>query len=114
MMEIMNKKITLDVLAGMIQTGFLDLARQMNSIEERLKELTLRVDAIELHMDAIELRMDGSEKHIDSFEEHMENGFYNVMQELQQIRQLIKQVDTREQVAALEARVDIIEKKFGR
>ncbi|MGB7957316.1 MAG: hypothetical protein WCF77_00530 [Minisyncoccia bacterium] len=110
----MNKKITLDVLAGMIQAGFLDLTRQMNSLEERLKELTLRVDAIEIHMDAIEIRMDGLGKRVDSIEEHMENGFYNIIQELQQIRQLIKQADTREQVAALEVRVDAIEKKIGR
>jgi len=88
----MNKKITLEVLAVMIQEGFLDLARRISTVEERVQMLELRVDKLE---------------------EKMENGFYNITQELQQIRQLIKQVDTREQVAALEVRVDAIEKKIG-
>ena len=92
MMLTMNKKITLEVLAVMIQEGFLDLARRISTVEERVQMLELRVDKLE---------------------EKMENGFYNITQELQQIRQLIKQVDTREQVAALEVRVDAIEKKIG-
>jgi hypothetical protein len=92
MISVMNKKITLDVLAVMIQKGFLDLARQISSLKERMQMLTLRIDALE---------------------ELTENGFYNVTQELQQIRQLIKKVDTREKIAALEVRVDAIEKKIG-
>jgi|GEM_PF-925600 BMFP domain-containing protein YqiC len=92
MISVMNKKITLDVLAVMIQKGFLDLARQISSLKERMQMLTLRIDALE---------------------ERTENGFYNVTQELQQIRQLIKKVDTREKIAALEVRVDAIEKKIG-
>ena len=92
MISVMNKKITLDVLAVMIQKGFLDLARQISSLKERMQMLTL---------------------HIDALEERTENGFYNVTQELQQIRQLIKKVDTREKIAALEVRVDAIEKKIG-
>jgi hypothetical protein len=91
MISVMNKKITLDVLAVMIQEGFLDLARQISSLKERMQMLTLCIDALE---------------------ERTENGFYNVTQELQQIRQLIKKVDTREKVAALEVRVDTLEKKI--
>jgi len=98
MMLTMNRKITLDVLACMIQDGFLDLGRRMSSLEERVQELTLRVDTLE--------------KRVNVLEERTENGFYNVTQELKQIRQLIKQVDTSEQVAALEVRVDAIEKKI--
>ena len=64
-------------------------------------------------MDTIEMHMDGFDKRVDSIETRMENGFYNIIQELQQIKKLIKQVNTREQVAALEVRVDILEKKIG-
>ncbi len=99
MILVMNRKITLDVLAVMIQEGFLDMARRMQSLEERLQVLEFRVEMLEKRMDALE--------------ERMENGFYNVAQELKQIRILIKQVDTREQVAALEVRVDAIEKEIA-
>lgn len=116
----MNKRMTLDVLAGMVQGGFLELGRRMSGLEEQIKELTLRIDVlerrmdvIERNMDTIEMHMDGFDKRVDSIETRMENGFYNIIQELQQIKKLIKQVNTREQVAALEVRVDILEKKIG-
>ena len=108
----MKKKITLDVLAGMIQAGFLDMARRMDSIEERLQALTLRVDALEKRFDVFENRFDTLEKRFDISEERIENGFYDIVQELRQIRKLIAETDTREQVRALEARVDIIEKRI--
>lgn len=106
MILVMNRKITLDVLAVMIQEGFLDMARRMQSLEERLQVLEFRVEMLEKRMDSFEKRM-------DALEERMENGFYNVAQELKQIRILIKQVDAREQVAALEVRVDAIEKEIA-
>ena len=96
MMLTMNKKITLDVLAGMVQEGFLEIGERISRVDSKL-----------------DLRIDALEKRVDSLEERMENGFYNIMQEIQQIKRLIKQVDTREQVAALEVRVDVIEKKIG-
>jgi hypothetical protein len=42
----------------------------------------------------------------------MENGFYHIAQELLEIKKLITQVDAREQVAALEVRVDALEKEI--
>jgi archaellum component FlaC len=99
MISVMNRKITLDVLAVMIQEGFLDVARRTQSIEERLQALELRVERLE--------------KRVDSIEERMENGFYNITQELQKIKKSIKQADDYERVAALEIRVDVLEKKIG-
>jgi polyhydroxyalkanoate synthesis regulator phasin len=112
MIAVMNRKITLDVLAGMIQAGFLDMARRMDSLENRIISLEFRVDALEKRMGEFEMRMNGFEKHMNSLEERMENGFYNMAQDLQQIRKLIAQTATREEVHALELRVDIIEQRL--
>ncbi len=95
----MNKRMTLDVLAGMVQTGFLDIGERIGRVENAVGALTLRIAVLEKRMDILE--------------ERTENGFYNVTQELQQIRQLIKKAGTREQVAALEVRVNAIEKKIN-
>jgi len=69
-----------------------------------------RIDRVE---NKLTLRIDALEKRMAALEERMENGFYNIAQELQQIRKLIVEIDTREQVAALEARVNVIEKKLA-
>jgi predicted nucleic acid-binding Zn-ribbon protein len=99
MILVMNKKMTLDVLAGMIQAGF--------------SEITADLKALTLHVDALEKRMNGFEKRMDSLEERMENGFYNIAQELQQIRKQIAETVTRKEFRALEVRVDVIEKRLS-
>lgn len=111
MMVAMNKKMTLEALAGLVQTGFLDLAARIDGVAIDVKALTLRVDALEKRMDGMEMRMDGFEKRMDSIEERMENGFYNIMQELQEIRKQIAQMVTRKELRVLEARVGVLEKK---
>ena len=113
MILVMNKKMTLDDLAGMVQAGFLDLAARIDGVSVDLKALTLRVDALEKRMVALEMRMDGFEKRIDLFENRMENGFYNITQELQQIRKQITITVTRKEFHALEARVDAVEKRLS-
>jgi uncharacterized coiled-coil protein SlyX len=113
MIAVMNRKITLDILAGMIQAGFLDMARRMDSLENRIITLEFRVDALEKRMDGFEIRMDGFEKCMNSLEERMENGFYNITQELREIRKLITKMATCEEVHALEVRVDVIEKRLS-
>jgi hypothetical protein len=50
---------------------------------------------------------------MDSLEERMENGFYNIAQELQQIRKQIAETVTRKEFRALEVRVDVIEKRLS-
>jgi chromosome segregation ATPase len=104
MISVMNKRITLDVLAGMIQAGFLDITTE-------LRALTLRVDKLEARIAALEMRMDSFEKRMDLLEERMENGFYNIKQELQQIRKQIAETVTRKEFCALEVRVDAAEKR---
>lgn len=99
MILVMNKKITLDDLAGMVQAGFLDLAGRIDGVSVDLKALTLRVETLE--------------KRMDSLEERMENEFYNVAQELRQIKDRIATIVTRKEFHALEARVDIIEKRLS-
>jgi polyhydroxyalkanoate synthesis regulator phasin len=113
MMLVMKKKITLDVLAEMIQAGFLDMARRMDSLEERLQALTLRVDTLENRFDMFEEYFGAYKKEFFIFKERTENGFYDIVRELRQIRKLIAEADTRKQVHALEIRVDGIEKEIG-
>jgi polyhydroxyalkanoate synthesis regulator phasin len=105
MILVMNKKITLDTLADMVQAGFLDLAARIDGVSVDLKALTLRVDMLEQRLGSLEKRM-------DMLENRVENGFYNIAQELQQIRNKIAEVVTRKEFHALEARVDVLEKKL--
>jgi tetrahydromethanopterin S-methyltransferase subunit G len=98
MILVMNKKMTLGDLAGMVQAGFLDLAARIDGVRVDLKALSLRVDMLE--------------KRMDSLEERMENGFYNIAQELQRIRQQIAETVTQKEFHTLEARVDVIEKRL--
>lgn len=102
----MNKKMTLEVLASMVQAGFLDLAARIDGVSVDLKALTLRVDKLEQRLGLLERRM-------DTLENLVENGFYNIAQELQQIRDRIAEVVTRKEFRALEARVEIIEKRLS-
>jgi polyhydroxyalkanoate synthesis regulator phasin len=105
MILVMNKRVTLDALASMVQAGFLDLAARIDGVSVDLKALTLRVDMLEQRLGSLEKRM-------DMLEERVENGFYNITQELQQIRNKIAEVVTRKEFYALEARVDVLEKKL--
>jgi polyhydroxyalkanoate synthesis regulator phasin len=118
MIAVMNKKITLDGLARMVQKGFLSVTERLDKMDERFDSMDKRMEGMEKDITSIKddlrtlaFRVDALEKRVDALEERMENGFYNVMRELQDIRKLLGQVDTRKQVAALEIRVDTIEKK---
>lgn len=106
MLLVMNKKITLDDLADMVQAGFLDLAARIDGVSVDLKALTLRVDMLERRLGSLEKRM-------DVLEERVENGFYDITQELQQIRNKIAEVVTRKEFHALKVRVDTIEKRLS-
>jgi predicted nucleic acid-binding Zn-ribbon protein len=86
---IKKKRITIDDLAIMIQDGFMATAKQ-----EDLLALTERVATLEKEMKG------------------MHGNFDMVFQQLKEIRNEIKEVDTRADVVDLQIRVSKLEKKI--
>ena len=86
-------KMTLDILAVMVQKGFEETAKKVD-----LLALTERVDLLE--------------ERIGRLEQRVEYGFDMVAQELKEIKIQLKEIDARADVFGLQLRVDKIEKRM--
>ena len=86
---------SMDHLARLVNTGFMAMEEKMAGMREDITALTQRVDAIEK-----ELR-------------GMHQIFDAIFAELREIRNQIKEIDTRDDVVDLQIRVAKIEKKVG-
>lgn len=115
--------MTIDDLAVLIQGEFHVMRGELASKDDLLeakRELGGRITSLEERalildgrMVSLEKGMASSERNFLSLEEKMENGFSAVIAEIQDIRRVLKLVDRREQVDALDVRVGIVEQKIG-
>lgn len=85
----------------------------VRAIQNDIADIRADLALLSARLTAAENRLDSHDKRLDMLEEKMQNGFYSIFMEIWELRKLIKEIDTRPQLKALEIRVAIIEKELG-